>query len=311
MQKTFMPSHKTAQDIKLAFIGFGEAAMAFAQGWAQNNPPMMRAYDIKTSQSDPVRQQKLADYDRHGVTGCMDTASAIAGADVIFSLVTADQALQAARQVAKNIASPTLFFDGNSCAPQTKQQSAEEIEKAGGTYIDVAIMAPVHPGLHKTSLLVSGPQAEKALAMMAQLDMVAKHMPGKVGFASSIKMVRSIMMKGLEALAAECVLAGKRAGVDEIVLDSLEATYPGFGWKDRAGYMLERMIVHGERRAAEMREVALTIEQLGLKPEMTAATVRRQQQIADLKLSANCTDYNALAEKILNGIEAKQKTDGD
>ena len=86
--------------------------------------------------------------------------------------------------------------------------------------------------------------------------MSAKIYDGPVGSSSAVKMVRSIVMKGLEALVCECVLAGQKAGVIETVLDSLDDTYPGFNWKERAAYMLERVMTHGVRRAAEMREVA-------------------------------------------------------
>ena len=87
-------------------------------------------------------------------------------------------------------------------------------------------------------------------------------------------------MKGLEALVCECVLAGAKAGVIETVLDSLDDTYPGFDWRKRSAYMLERMMTHGVRRAAEMREVALTVDLLGLDGAMSRASVGWQQRSA-------------------------------
>jgi 3-hydroxyisobutyrate dehydrogenase-like beta-hydroxyacid dehydrogenase len=95
--------------------------------------------------------------------------------------------------------------------------------------------------------------------------MSAKIQDGPVGAASSVKMIRSVMMKGLEALVCECVLAGRKAGVIETVLDSLEDTYRGFDWRRRSASMPERVMTHGLRRAAEMRDVALTVDLLGLK----------------------------------------------
>jgi 3-hydroxyisobutyrate dehydrogenase-like beta-hydroxyacid dehydrogenase len=112
---------------------------------------------------------------------------------------------------------------------------------------------------------------------------------GPVGAASAVKMIRSVMMKGLEALGCECVLAGRKAGVIETVLDSLDDTYPGFDWKKRSAYMLERVMTHGVRRASEMREVALTIDLLGLKGEMSRASVGWQQTSGELGLRANGT----------------------
>jgi 3-hydroxyisobutyrate dehydrogenase-like beta-hydroxyacid dehydrogenase len=283
----------------LAFVGFGEAAAAFVQGWGDERPRILRAYDIKTdSMQAAVRDRKLDDYVHHRVNGCTRLADALAGVGVVFSVVTADQALVAARQAAACITPEALYFDCNSCSPGTKRQAAQAIEAAGGRYVDVAVMAPVQPARHHVPLLVSGPHAEDALAVLAALDMRAKLAAGPVGAASSIKMVRSIMIKGLEALVTECTLAGRRAGVDEAVLASLEASFPGFGWEKRAAYMLERSMTHGIRRAAEMREVALTVEELGLPADMAHATVAWQQRIGDLALAVAEDDYRRRADAL-------------
>ena len=164
----------------------------------------------------------------------------------------------------------------------------------------------VHPRLHRTPLLISGPHVEAAAATLASLGMSAKIHDGPVGAASSVKMIRSIMMKGLEALVCECVLAGRKAGVIETVLNSLDDTYPGFDWKKRSAYMLERVMTHGLRRAAEMREVALTVDLLGLKGEMSHACVGWQQAVGELGLRSNdeeAADYGVLADRLLAALD--------
>ena len=268
-----------------------------------------RAYDIKTDAADEkIRAGKWADYKAADADGAPTLAEALAETGAVFSLVTADQAHMAARNAAKAIRKGAFFFDCNSCSPGTKQKSAALIEGAGGRYVDAAVMLPVHPRLHRTPLLVSGPHAEAALSLLQDLDMAATLVEGKVGAASAIKMTRSIVVKGLEALAVECVLAGRKAGIDDVVLDSLEETYPGFGWKERAAYMLERVMTHGVRRAAEMREVARTVSEWDLEPAMSSATVHWQQQVGDLHLKAaeiGPDDYGALADAILAGLDRK------
>jgi hypothetical protein len=137
--------------------------------------------------------------------------------------------------------------------------------------------------------------------------MSAQIYAGPVGAASAVKMIRSIMMKGLEALVCECVLAGQKAGVIESVLDSLDDTYPGFEWRKRSAYMLERVMTHGVRRAAEMREVALTVDLLGLKGEMSRASVGWEQTIGELGLrptEAETADYRLLADRILAALDS-------
>ncbi len=205
---------------RIALIGFGEAASAFVEGWRKALSLETHAFDIKTANpSEAVRAAKWEDYRRCGVSGADTPAGALAGAGIVFSLVTADQALAAATSAAPHLEPGALFFDCNSCSPGTKRRAAEAVMQAGGRYIDTAVMAPVHPKLHKTPLLLSGPDAEEALAVTRALDMAANAVPGGVGAASSNKMIRSVMMKGLEALVLECVLAGRKAGVDEAVLE--------------------------------------------------------------------------------------------
>lgn len=294
-------------DYSIALIGFGEAGQAFIEGWQLANNADVRVFDIKTDDpSAAVRDAKQADYDRFGVHGCATPAKAVKDAQVVFSLVTADQALSATQSAAAHLAPDSFFLDGNSCAPGTKTQSAALIEKAGGRYVDMAIMAPVHPALHKVPLLTSGPHAQAATPVFAALDMTAEEAEGDVGVASSIKMIRSVMMKGLEALVLECVLSGQKAGVADVVLESLDKTYPGFDWKKRSAYMLERVMTHGIRRAAEMREVARTVEDLDLGGAMAQATVDWQQRIGDLKLDAGNGDFGTRADAILAALDGEK-----
>ncbi len=294
----------------LAFIGFGEAGQAFASGLQGSKAASMRAYDVKSLDlaTGPDMLQAFAD---HQVEGCASAGQAVDGVEAIFSLVTADQALAVAENLAGYGLQGQLYFDCNSCSPGTKRAACELIEAAGGRYVDVAIMAPVHPALHKTPLLVSGPHMQDALDVFAALAMRAKGMPGPVGRASSVKMVRSIMIKGLEALTLECVLAGRQAGVEEEVLETLDRSFPGFNWSDKACYMMERVMTHGIRRASEMREVAKSVQEWQLSPHMAQATVERQQEVGALKMDADAYDANyqayadALLQRLLESNEPK------
>ncbi len=297
----------------MAFIGFGEAARAFLDGWRTISGFAARvaAYDIKTDSPDPeARAAKRADYVAANVIGASSAPEAVAGAEAVFSVVTADQAHEAALAALPGLAKGALFFDCDSCAPQTKARTAEKVDAAGGRYVDVAVMAPVRPLLNRTPLLISGPHAVAAAQTLAALEMPAKIHEGPVGAASAVKMTRSIMMKGLEALVCECVLAGQKAGVIETVLDSLDDTYPGFDWKKRSAYMLERVMTHGVRRAAEMREAAATVDLLGLDGAMSRASVGWQQTIGELGLrstASEAADYRALAEKILVRLDRRER----
>ncbi len=279
---------------KIALIGFGEAGQAFASGWVRGEGEIVSAFDIKLT--DPSGAA-CAEF---GVDARDTSAVALAGADRVFSLVTADRAAEAAGEAATAIGKGALFFDCNSCSPVTKTANAERIEAAGGRYVDVAVMAPVHPQRHLTPLLVSGPHAEPALAALAALSMRAKPAGSRVGDASAIKMLRSVIVKGLEALTAEAMLAARRAGVEEAVLASLQASDPGIDWTRRTSYNLERMMLHGARRAAEMREVAQTLHDYGLPNRLASATAEWQDEIAGLHLAAGEDDLSSRLDRILD-----------
>lgn len=283
---------------KIALVGFGEAGRAFASGWERGEDLIVATYDLKLA--DPVSAEAVLEACRaFDVLPEATSADALAGAGQVFSLVTADRAAEAAVESARSLEKGTLYFDCNSCSPVTKAANAGIIEAAGGCYIDVAVMAPVLPLRHRTPLLVSGPHTERALEALSALGMQAKPAGERVGHASAIKMMRSVVIKGLEALTAESMLAARRAGVEDAVVASLQASDPGIDWAKRLAYNLERMMVHGARRAAEMREVAKTLDDYGLPNRLSLAIADWQDEIAGLGLEGGEASLAVRADRIL------------
>lgn len=269
---------------KVALIGFGEAGQTFAVsgGWARR----ATTFDIKTT-NPLTRAGKLADYAAAGVEGCDGLAAALSGAEIVLSVVTADQAAAAALAAAGHIKPDALYCDMNSVAPDTKRQAAGVVEAAGARYVDVAIMSPVDPAKLRTPLLVSGPSAEHASStLMAYGFENVRIIEGGVGAASTVKMVRSIMVKGMEALSTECIMAAEAAGVRDEVIASLNQSWPGMDWDAKADYNLDRMMLHGLRRAAEMEEVAKMIASLNRPGHMTESTIRWQKAVGQRRLSS-------------------------
>ncbi|EQB18333.1 NAD(P)-dependent oxidoreductase [Sphingobium lactosutens] len=266
------------QDIGL--IGFGEAGSTFARAgaWAKR----AHVFDIKTD--DPLARAAMVNaYEGAGVIGAGQLQEVVRGRRLLLSLVTADQALAVAVAAAQSLAPGAIYCDLNSVAPQTKRDACQAIESAGGHYVDVAVMAPVDPARLSVPLLLSGSRAEQALEALNALAFTNMQVVGPdVGRASSIKMIRSVMIKGMEALTAECVLAAAQADVLEDVLASLDASEKAKPWTTRADYNFDRMLVHGTRRAAEMEEVVRTLEGLGMDAEMTRGTVARQRRMGAL-----------------------------
>jgi 3-hydroxyisobutyrate dehydrogenase-like beta-hydroxyacid dehydrogenase len=258
---------------RIALIGFGEAGWRFARagGWVEH----AQGWDLLAERR--VLMQPL------GVTPALDAAAALAGAEIVLSLVTADSALPAAQQYAALLPAGALWCDMNSVAPGTKQAAAAAVEAAGARYVDVAVMAPVGQDL-SVPLLLAGPAAEAADAALDALGFTRRTVVGgAVGRASAIKMIRSVMVKGLEALSHECAAAADAAGVFDEVMASLDASEKALPWAERVAYNRERMATHGLRRAAEMEEAAGTLAALGVEPVMTRGTVQLQRRAATHK----------------------------
>lgn len=253
---------------KIALVGFGEAGSTFAQAASWRG--LACAWDIA-----PARRAAMAECD---VVAAASIEEALQGAELILSLVTADQALAVARDYAPHITPGTLWCDMNSVAPETKRAAGILVEKHGGRYIDVAVLAPVHPARLQVPLLLSGRAALNAEVALHEAGFGnARVVSKEIGQASAIKMIRSIMVKGIEALTDEMMQAAATAGVTDEVLASLDASEKAVSWRERAAYNLERMHNHGVRRAAEMEESAKTLESLGVAPIMTQGTVKRQR----------------------------------
>jgi 3-hydroxyisobutyrate dehydrogenase-like beta-hydroxyacid dehydrogenase len=206
---------------------------------------------------------------------------AVRNAHIVISAVTAASSLEAAETLKPYLAAAPFFLDINSVSPGRKQETAKVLsEKA--RYVDVAVLSPIHPARHQTPMLIAGPHAGAIAPTLTALGMRVTVAGAEIGAAAAIKMVRSVMIKGIEALTLECFLAAARAGVIDEVATSMKNNYPGLDWSKIVPYNLERMASHGERRAAEMEEVADTLRELGVEPLMTAATVKRQREMGQI-----------------------------
>jgi 3-hydroxyisobutyrate dehydrogenase-like beta-hydroxyacid dehydrogenase len=263
----------------LAFIGFGEAGQAIAAGLREAGAGRMSAWDILFAKPEGEKLRRAGA--ASGMHCANSAAEAVRDADIVVSAVTAASSAEAARSVKAQLAGRPFFLDINSVSPGRKQETAKLLGDAA-RYVDVAVLAPIHPARHQTPMLLAGPDAGAAAPVLTALGMRATIGGAEVGAAAAIKMVRSVMIKGIEALTLECFLAAARAGVIDEVAASMKNNYPGLDWAKIVPYNLERMANHGERRAAEMEEVADTLRELGVEPLMTSATVKRQREMGQI-----------------------------
>jgi 3-hydroxyisobutyrate dehydrogenase-like beta-hydroxyacid dehydrogenase len=259
----------------IGFLGFGEAGFHLARGLRRAGAPPLIAFDIKAHHG--AGAERIRSRAAETGTHLVETPRQLTQqARVILSVVTAASALEAAESVATDLAADHLYVDLNSVSPATKGQIAGVIGSGPGRFVEGSIMAPVPGAEHRVPILLNGPAAPAAVDALSAYQMRLDVMQGPVGAAAAVKMCRSIVIKGLEALLLECSLAAREYGAADRVYDSLGETYPGIDWRKTSDYMIGRVLEHGERRAHEMEEVAGMLRAAGIEPLMAEATARRQ-----------------------------------
>lgn len=269
----------------LGFVGFGEAGSRIAAGLREAGAGDLFAYDIAAPTSAGERIGQRASDSR--VVLVDSNAELASRASIIFSLVTASSALEAARQNLPYLTAANVYVDGNSVSPATKREIGTLIQSGGAQFVEAALMAPV-PKLRGQSvpMLLNGNAAPQLAPLLRSLGFSFELLDEPFGTAAAVKMCRSIVVKGLEAIMTECALAATEFGADDRVFASLDRTHPGIEWKRLADYMVNRVVVHGERRAREMEQVAETLRSVGIEPIMSEAAARRQDWAARLGLAA-------------------------
>jgi 3-hydroxyisobutyrate dehydrogenase-like beta-hydroxyacid dehydrogenase len=275
---------------RIGFLGYGEVGQRFAADLrAAGAQRELATYDLllhRAAAGDAMR--------RHAASQQVDLmADAAALADettLIFSAVTADQALAAARSLAERPLKHACVIDLNSAAPQTKIECAALVAAAGGCYVEAAVMTSVPPHGIRVPMLLGGAHAAEAEKLLRELGFVAETVSTDLGVASAIKLCRSVIIKGLESLVVESFSAARLLGVEKQVLASLGETYPQFDWEKQGDYLFSRVIQHGKRRAEEMRASAQMIDGTGVGGTMAAAAAQRQAQVADRRAAGAFDD---------------------
>ncbi|MGD1212095.1 MAG: DUF1932 domain-containing protein [Candidatus Acidiferrales bacterium] len=297
---------------RIALVGFGEAGGIFGRDFAKQGIDVS-VWDILL-RSKKARRAMLAKARDCGVHTTESLRECLRDAELVISAVTASSAASVAREAAPLLRAGQFFLDINSVSPETKRIEARRVEKGKGHFVEAAVMAPVPPQRLKVPMLLGGTHAAELAARLQSIGMNATPVSDQIGVASAVKMCRSVLIKGLEALAIEGLFAARRYGAEDAVLASLDGTYPAMGWK--AGlpdYLISRVAEHGRRRAAEMREAALALADVGIDPILSERTAKRQEwlvrEIAARRIQEKKNEpfsWRALADAI--GTAKKPRT---
>lgn len=250
---------------RIAVMGLGEAGARYARGLAAAGAEVT-GYDPCRSPEGVRQPGRLSD--------CLD------GADLVLSLVGAQRSVDAAREAVAGMARRALLADLNTASPATKRAVAELAGAAGVRMADVAVLAPVPRADHRTPLLASGDAAEDVAAALRPFGVPVEVVPGGVGEAARLKLLRATFMKGLAALVIESLGAARASGAEDWLRDQIagELGQDGAATVDR---LVSGTYTHAQRREHEVRDALALLEAAGVPADMTRATHAWLRRILD------------------------------
>ncbi len=298
---------------RIAIVGFGEVGGIFGKDFAEQGIEVS-VFDILFA-SKRQRPKMISKAKKCRVRAADGLNDCLRNADLVISAVTSSSTLDVAKEARRILRPGQLFLDINSVSPETKRKAAHCLERSDAHFVEAAVMAAVPGPRLKVPMLLGGAHAQKAALRLRSVGMNATSFSDQIGIASAVKMCRSVMVKGFEALAVECLFAARRYRAEDAVLKSLASTYPSLGWKDHLpDYLVSRVAEHGLRRAAEMREVAQALEAVGLRPTMALAAAERQERLVSemakrgVRFDSSEFSWRLLADELAPGKSRRRRT---
>jgi 3-hydroxyisobutyrate dehydrogenase-like beta-hydroxyacid dehydrogenase len=216
-------------------------------------------------------------------------AAAVEGADLVLSLVTASEALVAARSVLDALEPGQVYADVNTSGAALKRELGGLIEPTGARFADVALMAPVPGRGITTPALASGPGAGAVAETLGPFGMPVTVLDAEPGAAATRKLLRSVAWKGVAAVVNEALEAARAAGVEDWMRAELLDLLAGV---DEAGIqrMEDGSRRHAARRAHEMADVAALLRELDVEPRLAEAARAQLQGFERARSSAAGAD---------------------
>ena len=245
--------------MRIAVLGLGEAGSIYARGLAE------RGADVVGF--DPVVLETPS-----GVTRSTSIGEAVAGAELVLSLVGATAAETVLGEALPRMSAPTPFADFNTGAPEQKHRLATRAVAAGIPFADVAVMAPVPRAGIGTELLASGDGAETAADALGGYGLPIRVVGADAGDAAGLKLVRSVFMKGLAGLVFESLAAAEKIGATAEVRAQLAAELGPDG-DALVQRLLDGTRQHAARREHEMLDTREFLRALGSPTRMTDGTI--------------------------------------
>ena len=269
--------------MKLGFIGFGEVGFEMAMGFKSEGLDRVLAYDVMQGDSvyGPLIRERVQN---SGVALISSPEEVIKNVDVIIVAVPGSKTLQTAKDIVGFFDEHKLYVDVSASAPETKRAVWETVKTSGAKFVDAAMLGSLPQYKHKVPTLISGNGSDELLRLMTPYGMALDKANDNPGDATAIKLVRSIVMKGLPALLMEALEAASAMKIEEVVLKSLAETMNSCTFEVTMNRLVTGTAVHAERRGQEMVNVIEMLNTLNIKPTMSQATFERHKWLAGKNL---------------------------
>jgi len=266
---------------RIGFIGYGVVASTFARAMATRGAQVY-AYDVLLDEEGG--RERLALRAGDVWVEFLPLDEMVTSVTNVFSTNAADVALTVAEECAPLLRPGQIYLDLNSTSPQVKRQIGHTVAPSGAGFVEGAILEAVGTAGAGAQILLGGPHAARVADTLCSLGLNAAAFSDQIGPASTLKMLRSVFSKGVEALLIECLVAARRAGLQDALWEALTETMRGTSFEAQADNWVRTHASAYERRYHEMIQVEDTVRDLGLEPVMTAATRALFARSCDLGL---------------------------
>jgi 3-hydroxyisobutyrate dehydrogenase-like beta-hydroxyacid dehydrogenase len=292
---------------RLTFIGFGEvAATLLTHAFGQLQDVAVSVFMPSTRQPSDATRIRLSKFGLH-VSSAQEI---ISRASVILSAVAPAVALQVAQDISPYLAPGVLYVDMNSVSGQTMAQIAACVEEKGAHCVDAAIMGPVPVYQNRVPIFLSGAAAEGFLAIAQTLGLSnASVISERVGDASSLKMLWSVITKGTIALFAESLIAAHRLGLLSHLRCLLAQEYGNTGSDTMILRMLGSSAGGAARRLDEMEQAQRTLESAHVPAWATTATGLWIRALSQMPVPLDRNDVSGLVSEISAGLDTRSVQD--
>lgn len=286
----------------IAIIGCGEVGGSYARALTRN--AALSLCDILLTGRPRAVADELG-LELHGQPGDW-----LAECDIAIAAVPGRASAEAANAALPFLSRGSVYVDVSTGAPDSLRQSSRDFESAGRAFVDIAIMGAIALTGGATPVLIAGEEAERARVPFDTMGAPVKILEGgRPGDAVALKLLRSVVVKGLECLAIESLTAAEHLGVRGKLLELL-GDMDQSPIADYLAALVTTHLLHAERRMHEMEESAAQLRALGFDAAVTSALAKRYAAtLAAREAGAPPDDAHETLGKALHWLIRAGRTD--